>query len=75
MSKQSDNRIIRQETGNQSQPIELNEQQLDLIAGGTTIRETMKNDMMKALIQNYRVSCSPCQTRSAIRRTARRRPG
>jgi type VI protein secretion system component Hcp len=39
MSKQSDNRIVQQEVSDQSQPIELNEQQLDLIAGGTTIKD------------------------------------
>ena len=34
MSQQSENRIIPQEVSVQSQSIELNEQQLDLIAGG-----------------------------------------
>ena len=35
MSKKSDDKIIPQKAGDQSKPVELNEQQLDMIAGGT----------------------------------------
>ena len=35
MSKKSEDEIIGQEAGDQSQPVELNDQQLDMIAGGT----------------------------------------
>jgi type VI protein secretion system component Hcp len=35
MSKKSEDKIIGQQAGDQSGPIELNDQQLDTIAGGT----------------------------------------
>jgi type VI protein secretion system component Hcp len=35
MSKKSEDKIIGQEAGDQSRPVELNDQQLDMIAGGT----------------------------------------
>jgi hypothetical protein len=34
MSKQSESSIIRQEVSDRSNPIELNDQQLDMVAGG-----------------------------------------
>jgi type VI protein secretion system component Hcp len=34
MSKQSENRILRQEVSDPSKPIELNDQQLEIVAGG-----------------------------------------
>jgi type VI protein secretion system component Hcp len=36
MSKKSEDKIIGQEAGDQSQPVELNDQQLDMVVGGTT---------------------------------------
>jgi type VI protein secretion system component Hcp len=47
MSKQSDNRIIRQEVSDLSQSIELNEQQLDMIAGGTTPKDKASPNLFK----------------------------
>jgi hypothetical protein len=35
MSKKSDDKIIPQKADDQSKPVELNEQQLDMVAGGT----------------------------------------
>jgi hypothetical protein len=63
MSKQSDNRIIRQEVSDQPQSIELTDvnpggakltdAELDAVSGGNIERAT--HDMQKGLIQNFRV--------------------
>jgi type VI protein secretion system component Hcp len=47
MSKQSDNRIVQHEVSDQCQPIELNQQQLDMIAGGTTIKDKASPNLFK----------------------------
>jgi hypothetical protein len=63
MSKQSDNRIIRQEVSDQPQSIELTDvnpggakltdAELDAVSGGNIKSAT--HDMQKGLIQNFRV--------------------
>jgi len=40
MSKKSEDKLIGQEMGDQSQPVELNDQQLDTITGGETSKTT-----------------------------------
>jgi hypothetical protein len=35
MSRKSDGKIVAQQADDQSKPVELNEQQLDMVAGGT----------------------------------------
>jgi type VI protein secretion system component Hcp len=47
MSKWSDNRVIQQKVSDQSQLIELNEQQLDMIAGGTTTKDKASPNLFK----------------------------
>jgi type VI protein secretion system component Hcp len=46
MSKKSD-KIIPQKAGDQSKPSELNEQQLDMIAGGTTSTDKASPNLFK----------------------------
>ena len=61
MSKQSDNRIIRQEVSDQSQSIELTDvnpggaKLTDAELGAVTGGIQAKNDMMRGVIQNFRV--------------------
>jgi hypothetical protein len=65
MSKQPDNRIIRQEVSDQPQSIELTDvnpggakltdAELDAVTGGGTNMGAAKHDMQKGLIQNFRV--------------------
>jgi hypothetical protein len=42
MSKKSDDKIIPQKADDQSKPVELNEQQLDMVAGGTKDKASAK---------------------------------
>jgi hypothetical protein len=60
MSKQSDNRIIRQEVSDQPQLTDVNpggakltNAELDAVSGGNI--ESATHDMLKGLIQNFRV--------------------
>jgi len=47
MSKKSENKIIAKEAGQQSKPVELNEQQLEMISGGTPVNDKASANLFK----------------------------